>query len=278
MPWALRHAHHARETDLLRVNGQTLNMQTVMGYLDWLWQDAALVTGLVDGCLVREAVEIRGIGASDGEVRAAMLGFRREQGLDSGAATDGWLRRRGWTRDDLEHECRRQVIAGKLRAQIAAGRVRSYFARHRGQFDTAAIARLRLADRDAARRIARRIKPGGIEFTRTLEETILARPAGTATSTFETVRRRDLAAAHARAIFGAPLGGVIGPMRGADGYDVLRVLRIARARLDRPTRELIEQVLFEEWLATRRAEATVEWFWGDAERAVTRAGSARRPR
>lgn len=39
VPWALRHMHHARESDLLRVNGVVLNMQTVMGYLDGIWTD-----------------------------------------------------------------------------------------------------------------------------------------------------------------------------------------------------------------------------------------------
>ena len=48
-----------------------------------------------------------------------------------------------------------------------------------------------------------------------------------------------------------------------------------RARLDAPTRELIVEILFDEWLAARRAEATVEWFWGDAERARRRAPRGR---
>jgi len=65
-----------RESDLLRVNGVVLNMQTVMGYLDGIWTDVRLLEALVDGCLIREAVD-----ASSGEVRRAVAAFERTRGL-----------------------------------------------------------------------------------------------------------------------------------------------------------------------------------------------------
>src|SRR6185436_14347799 len=164
LPWALRHAHHAREGDLLRVNGLTLNMQTVMGYLDGLWHDARLLESLIDGCLVRQAVDARGIEASDRQVREATSAFRRRRKLTSESALSAWLRRRGWATYDLEHEMRRTVIAGMLRRQIAGDRVRDYFARHRGELDQAVIGRVRADDRDAARRLARQMRRGALAF------------------------------------------------------------------------------------------------------------------
>ena len=250
LPWALRHAHHARESDLLRVNGLTLNMQTVMGYLDGLWHDARLLESLIDGCLVRQAIDARGIEASNAEVRDATTAFRRARRLTSETALSAWLRQRGWTTYDLQHEMRRTVIARKLRRQIADDRVRDYFSRNRRALDVAVIARVRADDPDAARRLARRIRRGALAFT-----------------TVETVRRRELAPAHARAIFGAAAGSVLGPLTSDAGHEVVWVARTKRARLDTATRQLIVDILFEEWLAARRAEASVEWFWGDAERA-----------
>jgi len=273
VPWALRHAHHARETDLLRVNGRTLNMQTVMAYLDGLWYDARLLTGLVDGCLVREAVDARGIEATDDEVRSAVYAFERKAGLASVEAKDSWLQGRGWTQHDLEHEIRRQVIARKLRKQIVRGKIDAYFRRHRTELDTAAIARLRLANHEAARHLARRIKRSGVGLGQAMEEAIVAGEITTARSEFATVRRRDLTPAHARVIFAASPGQVLGPFECADGHDVVRVLRTVRARLDESTRELVMGILFEEWLAKHRGQATVKWFWGDAERAPGRAGT-----
>jgi putative peptide maturation system protein len=250
LPWALRHAHHARESDLLQVNGLTLNMQTVMGYLDGLWHDARLLESLIDGCLVRQAVDARGIEASDGEVRDATTAFRRRQRLTSEPSLSAWLRQRGWTTYDLEHEMRRTVIARTLRRQIAGDRVRDYFGRHRRELDLAVIGRVRADDRDAARRLARGMRRGALAFT-----------------TVETVRRRELPPAHARAIFAAAAGSVLGPLSSDAGHEVFWVARTTRARLDAATRETIVDILFDEWLAAQRAEATVEWFWGDAEHA-----------
>jgi len=145
---------------------------------------------------------------------------------------------------------RRTVIAGMLRRQIAGDRVRDYFARHRGELDLAVIGRVRADDRDAARRLARQMRRGALAF-----------------ATIETVRRRELPPAHARAIFEAADGSMLGPLSSDAGHEVVWVVRTTRARLDAATRETIVDILFDEWLAAQRAEATVEWFWGDAERA-----------
>jgi putative peptide maturation system protein len=273
LPWALRHAHHARESDLLRVNGRTLNMQTVMGYLDDLWYDRALVTRLIDGCLMREAVDRRGIAASDAEVRAGVRAFRRAHGLSSRDAISRWLRQRGWTAYDLEHEIRRQVIGGKLRRQLADGRVEDYFGQHRSGLDTAVIARLRVRNPAEARRIARRLARGEQTFAQLVETALaegVASPSGTG---FATVRRRDLPPDEARAIFGRARGRAFAH---ADGADVLSVVSVAPAQLDAPTRALITDLLLEEWLVARRAEADVQWFWGDADRAPSQPRVPRR--
>jgi hypothetical protein len=38
------------------------------------------------------------------------------------------------------------------------------------------------------------------------------------------------------------------------------------ARLDAPTRRVVETRIWEEWLAGRRRRARVEWLWGDTAR------------
>jgi putative peptide maturation system protein len=273
VPWAFRHAHHARETDLLRVNGRTLNMQSVMGYLDGLWYDARLLTALVDGCLVREAVDSRGIEATVDEVRRATGEFEHKAGLTSVQARNSWLRGRGWIGDDLEHEIRRQVIASKLRKQIVGGEVESYFAGHRRELDTATFVRVRFANHKEARQIASRLERSAVGLSEVAEEAIVAGAITTARSEIATIRHRDLDSAYGESVFAAAPGQVLGPFECPDGHHIVRVLRIAQAKLDEPTREVITRILFDEWLAKRRDQATVEWFWGDAERAPRRAGT-----
>ena len=85
VPWALRHAHHAREADVVRVNGRVLSIETVMGQIGRLWQDAALVTDLIDGCLIRNAVDERGLSATATEIDDAVEAFTREHGVHAGS-------------------------------------------------------------------------------------------------------------------------------------------------------------------------------------------------
>ena len=269
VPWALRHAHHARESDLLRVNGRTLTMQTVMGYLDGLWHDARLVAALrrwMSGARSRGRAGNRG----DRQRGArATEKFERREGFADLDARYAWLRRRGWTPDDLEHEIRRQVIALKLRKQIAKGRIDSYFARRQRELDAAFVARC--ACRAATLPSVRPPRPerlGSIgrwsrqSRKRRSPRTGLNSSASAAATSRLPMRTRCLPRRRAQ---------VLGPFARDGGYDVVRVLRMARARLDEATRTLITALLFEEWLEERRAGAAVEWFWGDVERA---AGSA----
>jgi hypothetical protein len=52
-----------------------------------------------------------------------------------------------------------------------------------------------------------------------------------------------------------------------EGFAVVQVLRRVPAVLDDPTRAVIADRLFDQWLAGVRAGARIEWFWGAAEAA-----------
>lgn len=270
VPWAFRHAHHARETDLLRVNGRTLNMQTVMGYLDPFWDDARILSRLVDGCLLREAVEARGIEATAGEIQRGLHAFDQSAGLTSRKARNLWLKRRDWSPSDLEYEIGRRVIAHKLRKTIVAEKIDSYFAAHRRELDVATIARMRFSERVEARKMASRIQKSTVGFWQAMEAGMVSGEVRKAQSELVVARRRELPASYADVIFAARPGQIVGPLKCPEGHDVVRVVRIERAQLDEPTRQEIMGLVFEEWLAERRSQSVIEWFWGDAERAPSR--------
>ena len=269
VPWAFRHAHHGRETDVLRVNGRVLSIETVMGQIGRLWQDAALVTDLIDGCLIRNAIDQRGLSATATEIDDAVEAFTRAHGSTPAAMKAEW-RRRGWTTDDLRFELQRTVITEKLKKAIAGERIDEWFQRHHGTLDLAAIARLRLTDAGGATRVARQLRARGTTASDAVEAAVIDGDAMAAAYTVEIVRRRDLGADAARFVFAAVPGAVGGPFK-SDGYwDVLRVLRTSPATLDDTTRALVVDRLFQDWLEHERERADVEWFWGDVERAPSR--------
>ena len=265
VPWPLRHAHHARESDVVRVNGRTLQLQTVMAYLDSLWNDPRGLQDLVDRCLIQEAVEERAVTADDADLQQAMDAFRREHGLHTAEATHRWLGLRGWPPERLEESVSSRLVAQKLRDEITAGRVEGYFDEHRAELDTAHLARVRVADEAAARQMAEQVRCGALDFFEAARQRFLLGAEGVK-DLFLVVRRRGLSAPQAQAIFAASPGEVVGPLASGQGYDVVRVLQHSPARLDEPTRALIKQILFDEWLAERRRQAKVEWFWGMPDR------------
>ena len=56
---------------------------------------------------------------------------------------------------------------------------------------------------------------------------------------------------------------MLGPVGTAKGYAIVQVLSFAQASLDEPVCNAIKKILFEEWLAERRKEATIDWYWGN---------------
>ena len=167
------------------------------------------------------------------------------------------------------------MIAGKLRARITAGRIRPYFARHRRELDSASVARVRLTEPDAAHRLARRLRRDADGFARVLEDA-LRRGGGRRGR--QRIRNRPAprsgSGERASGLRRRRRATVVGPLVTAEGAELVRVLRIIPARLDVATRALVADLVFDEWLAAGRARASVEWFWGDAERApVVRPGA-----
>ena len=57
---------------------------------------------------------------------------------------------------------------------------------------------------------------------------------------------------------------ILGPLRAAQGFDLIAVIEIVEARFQE-VRGLVEKALFEQWLAQRRHDAQVRWFWGREE-------------
>ena len=83
---------------------------------------------------------------------------------------------------------------------------------------------------------------------------------------FAAIRRRDAPEEIRDSLFQSPHASVLDPVRDGDRFAIVRVLSVAPARLDKVTRETIENILFDDWLEERRKNARIEWFWGTASK------------
>jgi putative peptide maturation system protein len=268
LPWPLRGARRWSERDLLRVNQQVLEVGQAIGCLDFVWDDRRIVDRLVNVCLIQEALAKGLFQLTDDELQEAMDGFRRARGLYTAEETLRWMARRGMSHEQLEAYVRDDATVAALRRRVTAARVAPYWAAHRADFDAAGIARIDFADEAEAHCVAEQIRAGGRDFFETAQHRFLA--AGgrgdEARPLLVRVRRREMPAVLAAAVFAASPGDVVGPVFAGDGFAVVRVLAHHPADLDAATRRAVEHLLFDEWLEERRRHAVIEWNWGNAAR------------
>lgn len=276
VPWLLRTAQHSHECDVARVNSQTLDIQTVVSYLDLLWGDTHLMQQMVDDMLVDEGIAQYGIEASPSEAQRAMDELRASLGLHSAADTARWMERHSVSHDRLEWIASRGAAAAALRERVISDdAVTRYLEQHATNVDAVQMARFRMPDAAEARDAVAAITGGHADFFEMAQRRFLATGADGGRAgggeLFATATRGSLSVAQAEQLFGAEPGDVVGPVESGDGYDVVRILAVTRARPDDPAaRAAARQALFADWLAARRESASVEWFWGNAGHASER--------
>jgi len=267
VPWAMRGVTRGSEKDVLRVNGEAVNVAEAIAALDVAWRELDVATQLVDQALLRQLVARRavpggelGIGpdgafvVEPGELEVAFDEFRLRHGLESSEALSAWLERRGWTFAQLEGRVRAVAVRDRVRRAVTADAVEPHFAAYRHEYDRVDVLRVGpLGDDDVAEL---RRSPGLIHVV--AERAFLRDPA--VAIGHASYARHQLAPAMASALFGTPIGHVAGPF----DREMARVLRVSPAVLDHSMRRVVEERLFAEWLAEQRRDAEVEWMWAGA--------------
>jgi putative peptide maturation system protein len=262
LPFVLRGAERLADRDLVRVGEQVLKVRDAIALLDFVWAERPLVNRLLDVCVIEAELERAPVELEDAAVQAAMDRLRTANGLFSAAATERWLAERGMTHEAFErHACDQAAILA-LRERVApepsvaarfAGRAAS------GAYDVATIARLVVADDARGRAFVEEIAAAKLDFlgaTAAYGERYAA--VDDAPRLAERVTRATLPAA-----FEGPTGALRIVRDAASAtFIVLHVFARRTAVLDDATRELVAEELFAEWLAGRRAAATIEWNWG----------------
>jgi putative peptide maturation system protein len=240
----------ADEQRLLRVNGEKLDVPEALACLDVVFDDRLTLRTLVDSCLVAEALAEEPVRLTDQELQLAADAFRRAKGLLTPAQTYAWLEERAMSEAEFEDVVRRTAAVAALRRRVSSdARVQEYFQEHAARYATvlvawAAGAGIGLADDPLGAVIAAR-RAG--------------RPAGV--SEWRVGDLPEEMAAVGSAETGVPVAVRVD---GVAGTAV--VIDRREAALDPATAELIARELVADWLAARRANADIEWHWGDAVR------------
>lgn len=271
IPWVLRGVHRHSEADLVRVNGETMRVDAAMQLIDYMWSDQRIIDGLVDSCLIRQALVTLDVPPpTDAELQRAVDEFRRRHGLLTTRDTLAWLQRRGMSYEQLEFYVADDARVRGLRNAVVADGVEAYFASHRDALRSATMLLVTTSDREIAEAIARDRGGGRDEFVRAAlthqaAAIAAARPGREA---MELVVRRacELPHALADAVFAATPGTTVGPIEHEGRYRVAHVIEHHDAVLDDACARGIAEQLFCDWLGAQRTTAIIDWLWGREER------------
>nr|WP_055506078.1 TIGR04500 family putative peptide maturation system protein [Nonomuraea pusilla] len=276
VPWLVDHSTHWAAGHLVSVDGVHVSVPQALTMLRSLSRrDASPYEEIVDQCLIAAAAEDDTAPLTAEELQATADEFRRGRGLRDRASTLAWMAAAGLSGDRFDayiagiarrRRFRRAKEAELAPARLAArpedfARVRAVWVAAPEPVTAASPAELLSAPTGTAGPGADAAAPAGAACP----EVDAAAPAGGSLDglgdlvvTVATRWEAELP----EPLRGAPPGRVVGPVRGDDGLFLTgAVLARTPAAADAGTLAAAGRAAFSQWLAERRAAATVEWHW-----------------
>jgi hypothetical protein len=201
-----------------------------------------------------QAARSHGLNPTDEQVKETLREFREEHGLYSSDEATEFLVARGCNIDDFFEAMALLWQERALRARFAEAPAERHFLQHSTEYDRAVLSELVVADENLARELALQVREEGEDFSRLVVHYSTAASRDHAGFLGE-IRRRDLLAREAAAVFGAD-AEIVGPFPVKRGFRLLRVHEVRRAVYSDAVRREIEEQLWREWLE-RLMEAAV---------------------
>jgi putative peptide maturation system protein len=276
LPWPLRGVQRWSNDFLGSVNGRPLMVSDALVALECLGRDPALIRRLIDLALIEEELRLHPVQPSEADIQAAADAMRRSLGLLTPERTRRWLAERGLDERAFAERAANAAALRALQRRHSGGGVEQYFHENRDGLALVSLALLTvgpggdpppsLAPATDIYQLAEQLTRNGAAVSLTL------RPP-------TPVFRLDPVIGGA--ITAAAPGATVGPLACDDGSVYAKLIDRHPARLDSKTVALIEELLFDGWLAERRSRASVRWYWGYdgvVERAVLRGYIPKTPR
>lgn len=146
----------------------------------------------------------------------------------------------------------------KFADQVTRNKVEKYFAENHTRFDRAHLRHI-VVDKDGiARELLSQIVEEGADFADLARQHSLDQRTRAIGGDLGIVSRTALPPVVAAAVFTARNGDILGPLKNAGAYLLMKVEDIFLGQLDGPTTATIQQILFREWVAEQVHNGKVE--------------------
>lgn len=209
--------------------------------------------------LIAAYAEEHQITTNQEELQAAVNDWRVENELHQSSEMEAWLAARLLSTSDLVEYARMKILKDRVRERVISGKVERYFMEQRSEFDAVAISQIVVNERGLARDLRYKLMEGS-EFFQLAREYSIDAQSRLAGGFIGRRERKQLPKAIAAQAFGAVDGTVIGPLEVDKQFYVIKVEEAYPAELNADIRSRIEEILFEEWLSSRRKQALFSVF------------------
>jgi putative peptide maturation system protein len=237
------------------VDGDSIPLSNLLTYIKS--DGAQIIVELATRRIVAKAAAELGIAASDQDLQAEADQTRKALGLHKASATDEWLKAKKISQDEFEQIVADKVLANKLRKKLADGKVERYYAENKTKYEFVRLAHIVVADKDVAQEIYSQLTSDGADFAALAAKHSLDDTASFKAGYLGVFRRSNLRPEVEALVFGNPVGSVVGPVKGEQGWQILKVQQVGHDPLD-VVRDVIEQTIFDTWVKERLTTADIK--------------------
>jgi parvulin-like peptidyl-prolyl isomerase len=207
---------------------------------------------LIQGCLRRQVIAQQAqqlaIEATAQELQVAADRLRKNQKLDTAAATLEWLKANFLSVDDFEKIVVHKLISEKLAQHLFGDRVEHYFHQNTLEYAGATIYEVVVDNRDLAMELFYSLQEGDLNFADVAHQYIPDSELKRCGGYLGTVNRKQLRPEISAAVFAAKPPQLIKPVVTAIGVHLIYVEQINQAKLDDLLRQKILMDMFDAWL------------------------------
>lgn len=228
--------------------GLRLEPDQIVDFLKREIQIKSVCQQLVYRQIVQLASQGRNLEVSSEEIQTAANQMRYEMRLERAADTLNWLSEQLITADDWEAGLRDRLLAQKLKEALFVDDVERVFAQSRLDFDQIDLYRLRVPYQTLSQELFYQIEENEISFYEAAHLYDIDEQRRLRCGYEGRLHRWEFEPEVAAAVFGEPVGQLLGPFAVGQGYDLLMTANLLPGELTDETRRTILDQLFNEWL------------------------------
>lgn len=198
--------------------------------------------------IIEQAAAERDIIVTQDEIQTEADRIRYEMRLEKASDTIAWLTEQMIEPEDWEAGIRDRLLEKKLAESLFANDVEKFFAQNRLDFEQILLYQIIVPYERVAQELFYQIEEGEISFYEAAHLYDIDEGRRRRCGYEGKVYRRKLKPDIASAVFGAPIGEVIGPLQSDQGYHLLMIEEFFPAELTSERYQEIRSRLFREWL------------------------------